>query len=72
MCSKLSALSTHTCFESCMPLVNGCVSNALLNAALYNVLQALSQNIPVMLNDVISVEKIVNKLKINLLNRNNS
>jgi len=33
---KFSALSMHAIFE-CTPLVNGCVSDALLNAAVQNV-----------------------------------
>jgi len=40
------------------PPVNGCVGDALLNAAVQNVLQAQSQNIPMMLNDVNSTKKL--------------
>jgi len=29
---KMSAVSTHACFESCTPLVNGSVDGALFNA----------------------------------------
>jgi len=34
---KLPALSTHACFQACTPPVNGCISDALLNAAQQNV-----------------------------------
>jgi len=63
---------SHVYVKSCMLLVNGCVSDALLNATVQNVLQAQSHNIPVMLNDVRNTEKIINKLKINQINRNTS
>ena len=39
---KLSVLSTQykqACFEPCTPLVNGCIGDVLLNAAVQNVYQ---------------------------------
>ena len=47
----------HACFEACVPPVNGCVSDALLNAAVQNIFQALSQNILLLLNDVSNTPK---------------
>jgi len=40
-----------------MPPVNGCISDALLNASVQNVQQAQLQNIPMMLNDISSTRK---------------
>jgi len=54
---KLPVLDAHACSEARTPPVNECVSDALLNAAMQNVLQALSHNIPVMLNNVSSTQK---------------
>jgi len=43
---------------NCTPLVNGCISDALLNAAMQNIKQALLQNIAVMFNDISNTQKI--------------
>jgi len=57
---KFSAFSTHARFKTRTPVtspVNKCVSDTLLNAAVQNVQQAQSPNIPMMLNDVSSSQK---------------
>jgi len=50
----------NLCFDArtrVMPPVSWCVRDALLNAAVQNVYQAQSPNIPMMLNDVSSTQK---------------
>jgi len=39
---KLSVVSKHACFESRTPLVNGCVSDAVLHVAVQNIHQVVT------------------------------
>ena len=64
-----SDVSTQTCFESCTPLVNGCVGDALYAESATR----LAGDVAKYCNDVklhySSTHKIISELKINLLNR---
>jgi len=55
---KLSALDAHARFEACVPPVNGCVSDALLNAAVQNAIPVLSRNIVMILKTLAALTNI--------------
>ena len=48
---KLTALSKYACID-CMPLVNGCISDALLNAAMQNYAKRLAGAVATYCSDV--------------------